>query len=101
MTEKELFALDISKSNDKEWLLLRNEPGVTIKTLDDIMGLPKDLYNFFYDTRELPLLGSLKREWNLRSLLYVWGPGNLGTRLGPWSRLGAFRNVGCSKEHST
>jgi hypothetical protein len=67
MTEKELFALDISKSNDKEWLLLRNEPGVTIKTLDDIMGLPKDLYNFFYDTRELPLLGSLKREWNLRS----------------------------------
>ena len=67
MTSKELFALDISKSNDKEWLLLRNEPGVIIKTLDAIIGLPKNLYNFFYDTRELPLLGTLKKEWNSNS----------------------------------
>jgi len=67
MTSDELTELDISKSNDKEWSLLRNEPGVIIKTLDDIMSLPKNLYNFFYDTRNDALKGNVLKEWKLKS----------------------------------
>ena len=39
MTKEDLEFLDHSKKTDKEWFLLRNEPNVSIKTLDDILGL--------------------------------------------------------------
>lgn len=67
MTRDELFLLDISKSNDKEWSLLRHEPGVEIKTLDDLIGLPDDLRSFFFTYRSDALKGELKREWNAAS----------------------------------
>lgn len=64
MTRDELISLDHSKSNDKEWSLLRNEPGVEIKTLDDLIGLPNGLRNFFFKYRADALKGDLKKEWN-------------------------------------
>jgi hypothetical protein len=67
MTNKELNSLDKSKSNDKEWNLLRHEPNVEIKTLDDLIGLPTGLRNFFYDERTKALKGVLKTEWNKKS----------------------------------
>ncbi|MCL4322607.1 MAG: hypothetical protein M1273_08360 [Deltaproteobacteria bacterium] len=39
MTHDDLIVLDQSKTTDKEWFLLRNEPNVEIKTMDDIEGL--------------------------------------------------------------
>jgi hypothetical protein len=67
MTSKELHSLDVSKSNDKEWNLLRHESNVEIKTLDDLIGLPIGLRNFFHDKRTEPLKGALKVEWNKKS----------------------------------
>ncbi len=67
MTRDELLLLDLSKSNDKEWNLLRHEPGVEIKTLDDLIGLPSNLKNFFLDYRYDALKGELKKKWNASS----------------------------------
>lgn len=67
MTRNELLLLDISKSNDKEWNLLRHEPGVEIKTIDDLIGLPSDLERFFLDHRNDALKGDLKSKWNATS----------------------------------
>mgnify|MGYP000181249868 CR=1 FL=1 len=39
MTAAERDYLDKNKANDKEWSLLRKEPGVRIVTLDDLQGL--------------------------------------------------------------
>lgn len=64
MTKDELLNLDSTKSTDKEWSLLRNEPNVEIKTLDDLINIPADLKDFFYDHRNDPLKLELKRKWN-------------------------------------
>jgi hypothetical protein len=64
MTKDELLLLDTSKSNDKEWRLLRHEPGVEVKTLDDLVGLPEDLRIFFLQYRADALKGALKVRWN-------------------------------------
>lgn len=39
MTNDDLIDLDNNKNADKEWFLLRNEPNVYIKTLDDLINL--------------------------------------------------------------
>jgi len=67
MTRKEMLLLDISKSTDKEWKLLRNEPDVEIKTLDDLVGLPKDMKEFFLDFRSEALKGTLNLKWKSES----------------------------------
>ena len=64
MTNDELRHLDDVKSNDKEWSLLRNEPNVEIKTLDDLVNVPADLKHFFYFHRNDGLKSELKTKWN-------------------------------------
>ena len=39
MTKEDIAYLDEHKADDKEWYLLRNEPNVILKTMDDILGL--------------------------------------------------------------
>ena len=39
MTSEDITYLDKHKANDKEWYLLRHEPNVELKTMDDILGL--------------------------------------------------------------
>lgn len=64
MTKQEVMYLDKNKSSDKEWSLLRNEPNVEIKTLDDLHGLPVGLYNFFMETKERSITGEMIGAWN-------------------------------------
>lgn len=55
MTSGDLTYLDGNKATDKEWFLLRNEPNVTIRTLDELSGLDKDLREAFLSVRLEPL----------------------------------------------
>jgi hypothetical protein len=57
MTNVDLTYLDGNKSTDKEWFLLRNEPNVEIRTLDELMGLDKNLREAFIAVRLEPLKG--------------------------------------------
>jgi hypothetical protein len=43
MTSEDITYLDEHKANDKEWYLLRHEPNVEIKTMDDIFGLDNSI----------------------------------------------------------
>jgi hypothetical protein len=63
MTSKDLLFLDQNKSTDKEWFLLRNEPNVEIKTVNDLIGIEKALYKSFIDLRLSPLKGSSLQEY--------------------------------------
>jgi hypothetical protein len=58
MTKADLAILDKSKATDKEWYLLRNEPNVEIKTMDDIKGLPKDIKAQLISIQDKPLKGA-------------------------------------------
>jgi hypothetical protein len=58
MSRDDLKALDQGKSTDKEWFLLRNEPGVEIKTIDDIENLSIDIRRSFLEVKNSPLKGS-------------------------------------------
>lgn len=55
MTRKEIEYLDIHKANDKEWYLLRHEPNVEIKTMDEIIGLSDTLRNHLLSVGSEPL----------------------------------------------
>lgn len=68
ITSEEVLTLDRTKGHDKEWALLRNEPGVIIKTLDDIENIPMDLRNYFYESRLEPITGDNKKKWNEASV---------------------------------
>ena len=58
MSSQELKSLDVGKSTDKEWFLLRNEPGVKIKTIDDIGNLSNHIKKAFLAIRHSPLKGA-------------------------------------------
>lgn len=58
MTRKEVEYLDIHKANDKEWYLLRHEPNVEIKTMDEIIGLPNTSKNILLSIGSEPLKGT-------------------------------------------
>lgn len=58
LSRGEVRKLDIGKSTDKEWFLLRNEPGVEIITRDEIEGAPKKFYDLMQDISDKPLKGS-------------------------------------------
>ena len=64
MSRKEVEYLDKNKISDKEWSLLRNEPNVEIKTIDDLQGLPKHLEQFFIANKMLSITGPMIKEWN-------------------------------------
>ena len=57
MTRAEVSYLDKHKSNDKEWFLLRNEPGVTIVTIDELIGLPPKIKAALLEIKDNPLKG--------------------------------------------
>lgn len=56
-THQDIIDLDNGKKNDKEWYLLRHEPDVFIKTMDDLKGLPLDIKNKLLKIKDEPLKG--------------------------------------------
>lgn len=63
MTHEDLDLLDKSKNTDKEWFLLRNEPNVYIKTIDDIEGVNGDIKNKLLQIKDEPLKGDAYRTF--------------------------------------
>lgn len=59
MTQADLDYLDQHKSDDKEWYLLRNEPNVEIKTIDNLKGVPQKVKDTLYSIRDEPLKGKV------------------------------------------
>ncbi len=59
MTGEDREYLDKHKKTDKEWALLRNEPSVTILTIDDLNGVPLDVVNTLKKIRNEPLKGNV------------------------------------------
>lgn len=64
MTHKDLSILDHSKTTDKEWFLLRNEPNVEIKTMDDLVGLSQSVKDSLLSIQDTPLKGDAIRLFN-------------------------------------
>ena len=56
MTRAEVNELDVQKADDKEWYLLRHEPNVVIKTIDDII-LPDAIRKNLLSVGNVPLKG--------------------------------------------
>lgn len=64
MTREDIELLDKSKNTDKEWLLLRNEPNVFIKTIDDVEGVDKNIRRGLLQIKDEPLKGDAFRTFN-------------------------------------
>jgi len=73
MTHKDLEVLDHSKTTDKEWFLLRNEPNVEIKTMDDIIGLDQSVRETLLSIQDIPLKGEAMRTFNKCMKIIVEG----------------------------
>ena len=71
MSHEDLRTLDRGKTTDKEWFLLRNEPGVVIKTIDDVENLSQDIKQSFLAIKNSPLKGlALKTYRSAAKLMY-------------------------------
>ncbi|MFH2026784.1 MAG: hypothetical protein ABIK30_13385 [bacterium] len=57
MTAEDRDYLDEHKKTDKEWALLRNEPNVTILTVDDLSGVPDQTKKALKSISDEPLKG--------------------------------------------
>jgi hypothetical protein len=55
MTSADIAYLDKYKKHDKEWHLLRNEPNVEMKCIDDLVGVPNQIYETLMEIRLIPL----------------------------------------------
>ena len=64
MTSEDIAYLDKYKTHDKEWHLLRNEPNVEMKSIDDLDGVPEDIYKTLMGIRLEPLKGETLRIYN-------------------------------------
>lgn len=64
MTKEDVKYLDEHKADDKEWYLLRHEPQVELKTMDDINGLDLNIKNELLRIKDLPLKGDTLKVWN-------------------------------------
>ncbi len=64
MTHEDLDLLDKNKNTDKEWFLLRNEPNVFIKTIDDIEGVDKNIKKKLLQIKDEPLKGDAFKTFN-------------------------------------
>lgn len=64
MSNVDFHDLDTSKKTDKEWALLRNEPGVTLLSRDDLIGLPDEIHTRLEAISEEPLKGKNMKEFN-------------------------------------
>ncbi len=65
MTREDLELLDKSKNTDKEWFLLRNEPNVFIKTIDDIEGVEKKIKGKLLQIKDKPLKDDAFRTFSI------------------------------------
>lgn len=57
MTKADFDYVDDAKSTDKEWRLLRDEPGVTLVSIDDFDGVPPEIYKGLRALKNEPLKG--------------------------------------------
>jgi hypothetical protein len=64
MTREDLEMLDKNKNIDKEWFLLRNEPNVFIKTIDDVEGVDKNIRKKLLQIKDEPLKGDAFTTFN-------------------------------------
>ena len=64
MTRKDIKFLDTHKPDDKEWKLLRNEPGVEIICIDDLEGVPKEIIKKLNSIKDKPLKGKAIEIFN-------------------------------------
>lgn len=64
MTREDIELLDRNKNTDKEWFLLRNEPNVFIKTIDDVEGVSSDIKKKLLQIKDEPLKGDAFRTFN-------------------------------------
>ncbi len=64
MTSEELDSLNKTKKNDKEWNLLSTESNVSIKTIDDLIGVPDSIIEGFKRISKEPLKGSALLSYN-------------------------------------
>jgi len=55
MFNEEKLEMDTKKLTDKEWNLLRSEENVEIKTVDDLIGLPRTLRENLIKIKDIPL----------------------------------------------
>ena len=65
MTKVELDFLNASKKHDKEWNLLSTEYNVSLKTIDDLIGVPKAMKDGFKEISKVPLKGEPIKKYNL------------------------------------
>jgi len=65
MTREDLELLDKNKKTDKEWFLLRNEPNVFIKTIDDIEGVGRNIKEKLLQIKDEPLKGDTFKTFNI------------------------------------
>ena len=63
MTANDRDYLDKHKKTDKEWTLLRNEPNVTIITIDELSGVPPHIVNSLKKISDEPLKGGVLSEY--------------------------------------
>lgn len=74
MMDDELKYLDKNKADDKEWYILRHEPNVDIKTIDDIVGLDARIRDSLIAIKDEPLNGGeVNRIYNEASKLIFAG----------------------------
>lgn len=64
MCKAEVDYLDVHKSDDKEWTLLRHEENVFYVTRDDLIGLPADIAEKFASIKDKPLKGTALKTYN-------------------------------------
>jgi len=73
MSAGDLIDLDNRKSTDKEWALLRNEPGIRIVTRDDVIGLEDSIKDELYGMRDEPLKGAFMSNYSRIALAIQHG----------------------------
>ena len=64
MTREDIELLDKNKNTDKEWFLLRNEPNVFIKTIDDVEGVGGKIKKELLQIKDEPLKGNAFTTFN-------------------------------------
>lgn len=70
MNRAEVDYLDVHKSDDKEWKLLRNEKDVFYVTRDDLEGMPSALAAQFESISDAPLKGNVLKVYrNLTKIM--------------------------------
>ncbi len=63
MTAEDRDYLDRHKKTDKEWALLRNEPNVSVLTIDDLIGVPDRIKKILKNISDEPLKGAVLSQY--------------------------------------